>query len=75
MKNFRLALRTSALLAISLMFASGVQAQATRTWVSGIGDDQNGCSRTQPCRTFAGAILKTLSGGEINALDGGGFGP
>lgn len=74
MKNFRLALRTSALFAVTWMFASGVQAQASRTWVSGIGDDQNSCSRTNPCRTFAGAILKTLTGGEINALDGGGFG-
>src|SRR5207247_3703656 len=49
-------------------------AQATRTWVSGVGDDANPCSRTAPCRTFAGAISKTAAGGEINALDPGGFG-
>jgi hypothetical protein len=49
-------------------------AQATRTWVSGVGDDVNPCSRTAPCKTFAGAISKTATGGEINALDGGGFG-
>src|SRR5947209_1242304 len=30
-------------------------AQATRTWVSGVGDDVNPCSRTAPCKTFAGA--------------------
>ena len=50
------------------------QAQATRTWVSGVGDDVNPCSRTAPCKTLAGAISKTLAGGEINCLDPGGFG-
>jgi hypothetical protein len=49
-------------------------AQATRTWVSGVGDDANPCSRTAPCKTFAGAISKTAAGGEINVLDAGGFG-
>src|SRR6266566_202876 len=50
------------------------QAQASRTWVSGVGDDANPCSRTAPCKTFAGAISKTAAGGEIDALDPGGFG-
>jgi len=49
-------------------------AQATRTWVSGVGDDANPCSRTAPCKTFAGAISKTAAAGEINVLDPGGFG-
>ena len=49
-------------------------AQATRTWVSGVGDDANPCSRTAPCKTFAGAYAKTAVGGEIDALDPGGFG-
>jgi Right handed beta helix region len=49
-------------------------AQASRTWVSGVGDDANPCSRTAPCKTFDGAISKTAAGGEINALDPGGFG-
>jgi hypothetical protein len=49
-------------------------AQATRTWVSGVGDDANPCSRTAPCKTFAGAISKTAAKGEINVLDPGGFG-
>jgi hypothetical protein len=49
-------------------------AQATRTWVSGVGDDANPCSRTAPCKTFAGAISKTAAQGEINVLDPGGFG-
>src|SRR5215831_14656165 len=47
---------------------------ANRTWVSGVGDDANPGSRTAPCKTFAGAISKTLDGGEIDALDPGGFG-
>jgi len=54
--------------------AIAAQAQATRTWVSGVGDDVNPCSRTAPCKTFAGAISKTAAGGEIDALDPGGFG-
>jgi hypothetical protein len=49
-------------------------AQATRTWVSGVGDDANPCSRTAPCKTFAGAISKTATGGEISVLDPGGYG-
>ena len=57
-----------------LAFASIAQAQATRTWVSGVGDDVNPCSRTAPCKTWAGAISKTAAGGEIDALDPGGYG-
>ncbi|QND65107.1 right-handed parallel beta-helix repeat-containing protein [Mesorhizobium loti] len=54
--------------------ATPASAQATRTWVSGVGDDVNPCSRTAPCKTFAGAISKTAAGGEINCIDPGGFG-
>lgn len=50
------------------------RSQATRTWVSGVGDDANPCSRTAPCKTFAGAISKTAANGEINCIDPGGFG-
>lgn len=56
------------------LIASPAAAQATRTWVSGVGDDVNPCSRTAPCKTFAGAISKTAAGGEISVLDSGGFG-
>ena len=72
--------KTMSLLSISAtmlafcVWAGGAQAQATRTWVSGVGDDANPCSRTAPCKTFAGAISKTATGGEINCLDPGGFG-
>jgi len=59
---------------LALAFSAGAYAQATRTWVSGVGDDANPCSRTAPCKTFAGAISKTANGGEIDALDPGGFG-
>jgi hypothetical protein len=54
--------------------ATLAHAQATRTWASGVGDDANPCSRTAPCKTFAGAISKTAPSGEINCLDPGGFG-
>ncbi|HEY6249805.1 MAG TPA: hypothetical protein VI685_07570 [Candidatus Angelobacter sp.] len=63
-----------ACLAIVLLGTTLMSAQATRTWVSGVGDDANPCSRTAPCKTFAGAISKTAPGGEIDALDPGGFG-
>src|SRR5712672_2031260 len=59
---------------VPLMASAPAHAQATRTWVSGVGDDVNPCSRTAPCKTFAGAISKTAAGGEINCLDPGGFG-
>src|SRR5262245_34601026 len=59
---------------IALMCGTSARAQASRTWVSGLGDDANPCSRTAPCKTFAGAISKTIAGGEIDALDPGGFG-
>lgn len=65
---------SSALLVCSLAMSSHLQAQATRTWVSGEGDDANPCSRTAPCKTFAGAISKTAAGGEINATDPAGYG-
>lgn len=63
----------AALIALSLSL-SPASAQASRTWVSGVGDDANPCSRTAPCKTFAGAISKTATNGEINCLDPGGFG-
>ncbi len=61
-------------LAAMFLMSAMASAQATRTWVSGVGDDANPCSRTAPCKTFAGAISKTAAGGEINVLDPGGFG-
>jgi hypothetical protein len=73
-------MRRIALLALAVgLFApflasAPAHAQATRTWVSGVGDDANPCSRTAPCKTFAGAISKTAAAGEINCLDPGGFG-
>jgi hypothetical protein len=62
------------LLVSTICYVAPVHAQATRTWVSGVGDDVNPCSRTAPCKTFAGAISKTSAGGEINCLDPGGYG-
>src|SRR5215510_2064004 len=68
-------IRTIALsAAVVLVAATSAHAQATRTWVSGVGDDANPCSRTAPCKTFAGAISKTAVGGFIDVLDPGGFG-
>ncbi len=74
MKSLSTTLRVLACAIFIAAISSAAQAQATRTWVSGVGDDVNPCSRTAPCKTFAGAISKTAAGGEIDALDPGGFG-
>jgi hypothetical protein len=63
-----------AVLTFTLLIAPAVHAQASRTWVSGGGDDNNPCSRTAPCQTFEGALAQTAAGGEISVLDAGGFG-
>src|SRR5689334_8438025 len=74
MKRFGVSLNFVIVAIIVLVFASLASAQASRTWVSGVGDDANPCSRTAPCKTFPGAISKTAAGGEIDCLDPGGFG-
>src|SRR2546429_5015564 len=74
MNKFRFTINALAIAIFTFAFASMAQAQATRTWVSGVGDDVNPCSRTAPCKTFAGAISKTANGGEIDALDPAGYG-
>jgi hypothetical protein len=74
MNKLRFALTALAFMAFTLAVSSSAQAQATRTWVSGVGDDVNPCSRTAPCKTYAGAISKTANGGEISVLDPGGYG-
>jgi len=74
MNTFRLTFKVLVIALFAFATASFVQGQATRTWVSGVGDDVNPCSRTAPCKTWAGAISKTAGGGEIDALDPGGFG-
>src|SRR4051794_24439372 len=72
--NIRTMSRFLSIAAVLCGFALSAHAQATRTWVSGVGDDANPCSRTAPYKTFAGAISKTAAGGEISVLDPGGFG-
>ena len=74
MTKFRFALTAFAVTAFIALASSSASAQATRTWVSGVGDDVNPCSRTAPCKTYAGAISKTAANGEISTLDPGGFG-
>jgi hypothetical protein len=73
MNKFRFAFQVFTL--VGLFFAFSVIANAqTRTWVSGVGDDLNPCSRTAPCKTFSKAHSVTSAGGEINCLDPGGYG-
>lgn len=74
MSKARFFVNLLALVVLTFGITSLANAQATRTWVSGVGDDANPCSRTAPCKTFAGAISKTAAQGEISVLDPGGFG-
>ncbi|HKS10676.1 MAG TPA: hypothetical protein VJS13_14090 [Pyrinomonadaceae bacterium] len=74
MSKARFFVNLMALFVLTLGIHAVANAQATRTWVSGVGDDANPCSRTAPCKTFAGAISKTAPGGEISVLDQGSFG-
>src|SRR5579863_5500966 len=74
MTRMKIVFNILAAASVMMLFFTVSLAQATRTWVSGVGDDANPCSRTAPCKTFAGAISKTAPGGEIDALDPGGFG-
>src|SRR5512145_425708 len=74
MSKFRFTFNVLAVAIFTLTVVSMAEAQASRTWVSGVGDDVNPCSRTAPCKTFAGAISKTAMNGEINCLDPGGYG-
>jgi hypothetical protein len=59
---------------IFLLLQTPVYAQSQRTWVSGTGDDATPCSITAPCRTFAGALSKTATGGIISVMGPGGYG-
>lgn len=70
----RLSFRSVFILFLGVLASGNVAAQATRTWISGVGDDVNPCSRTAPCKTFAGAISKTATGGVIDVLDPGAYG-
>lgn len=74
MKNLYSSLKVLTCALFILTLSSVAQAQATRTWVSGVGNDANPCSRTAPCITLAGAMSKTAIGGEIDVLDAGGVG-
>lgn len=74
MSKVRFTLNILAVMIFTLTVSSLAHGQATRTWVSGVGDDVNPCSRTAPCKTYAGAISKTARDGEISTLDPGGFG-
>src|SRR5437016_12136154 len=75
MDKIRLAYINSLAAAVLFLCCSSfVQGQADRVFVSGVGDDASACSRTAPCRTFAGTLSKVAARGEIDVLDSGGFG-
>ena len=75
MRRIHILTALTALAAVAMLCAASASAQALHTWVSGVGNDANPCSRTAPCLTFAGAFAKTATYGEISCLDPGEFGP
>jgi hypothetical protein len=76
MKRIKFTMKTMVALGMFVLGCSLAQAAgADRTWVSGIGNDADPCSRTAPCKTFAGAFIKTADGGQINVIDAGAYGP
>ena len=74
MRQLNISLGFVAAASILVLASAPASAQFTRTWVSGVGDDTNPCSRSAPCKTFAGAISRTAKDGEISVLDPGGYG-
>ena len=74
MKSIRSIYSLIGIVVLTIAASSFAQAQSTRTWVSGVGDDVNPCSRTAPCKTFPGAFSKTNVNGEIDVIDPGSFG-
>ena len=74
MNRIKLAFQAFALVGLFFAFSVITDAQAIRTWVSGVGNDADPCSRTAPCKTFSGAQSKTATNGEINCLDPAGYG-
>src|SRR4030095_16587122 len=74
MRRMKPVMQVLAILVVCLACSTFAHAQACRTWVSGVGNDADPCSRTAPCKTFSGAQSKTAEGGEISVLDPGGYG-
>jgi hypothetical protein len=59
---------------LGLAFGASAHAQANRTFVSTTGVDTNPCTATAPCRNFSRAIAQVADGGEVLAVDSGGYG-
>lgn len=62
---------------VGVLFTASLEvAQPIRTFVSSVnGSDLNPCTKTAPCRSFNAAVAAVTSGGEVVALDTGGYGP
>lgn len=63
------------ILALSIGLLSLTASAAPLTYISSTGDDNNPCSRSAPCRTFAGGLSKTDANGDLIVLDSGIYGP
>ncbi|HEU4508723.1 MAG TPA: hypothetical protein VFR78_10830 [Pyrinomonadaceae bacterium] len=57
------------LLLTCFAFTANAQTMNSRSYIAPSGSDNRGCTRSQPCRTFDGAMAKTEEGGEIVALE------
>jgi len=71
--------RSAALLGLLALLGlpDRAHALANRVFVSArSGSDANACDNINtPCQTFAGAVTQVNAGGEVIALDSGGYGP
>lgn len=75
MNKYRLVFSSLALFTFFLLSTFAAQAQPQRTFVSTSGSDSNPCSRSLPCRNFTAGVTAVAAGGEVVALDSGGYGP
>jgi hypothetical protein len=72
--TIRLAASGALLLAL-LAPATALATTAQRTFVASNGSDVHPCTLSEPCRSFATAIAKTSSAGEVIVVDSAGYGP
>src|SRR5215217_2241307 len=75
MKTTRFTVTALALLLTCVSLTMTARADGLRSYISPNGSDNRPCSRTQPCRSFDGALAKTDAGGEIVAMETGTYEP
>src|SRR5262249_7210836 len=70
----RLTVSAIVVLAMAVLNAAPVRAQANTTFLAGNGLDTNPCTLPAPCRSFTRAVQATNAGGQVTMLDPAGYG-